>query len=99
MTTGYEVEYYQHIRNIDHHLNRIANCMEANEKRAREMPPIEDDPDPYDPEHDRCGQGDCRTMAVVEINGQGYCKAHLDEAFQQAKENLTTLHAVIKRDE
>lgn len=35
MVTGYEVEYYQHIRNIDHSLNRIANCMEAAEKRAR----------------------------------------------------------------
>lgn len=43
MTTGYEANYYrqfdvlvQTMRSIDGHLNRLANCAEAGEKRARE---------------------------------------------------------------
>jgi hypothetical protein len=35
MTTGYEVEMYRNIGSIAQSLNRIANCMEAAEKRAR----------------------------------------------------------------
>jgi len=35
MATGYEVAFYQNISDINKHLNRIANCMEAAEKRAR----------------------------------------------------------------
>lgn len=36
MPTGYEVHMYHHIEQIAQHLGRIANCMEAAEKRARE---------------------------------------------------------------
>jgi len=35
MPTGYEVQMYQDINQIARHLNRIANCMEAEEKRRR----------------------------------------------------------------
>jgi xanthine dehydrogenase molybdopterin-binding subunit B len=35
MTTGYEVRMYADIDAIAQALNRIANCLEANEKRAR----------------------------------------------------------------
>lgn len=35
MVTGYEVSMYNHIEQIARHLNRIANCMEAAEARAR----------------------------------------------------------------
>jgi hypothetical protein len=35
MVTGYEVEYYANISSIAKSLNRIANCLEASEYRAR----------------------------------------------------------------
>jgi hypothetical protein len=37
MSTGYEIEMYHNIAAIAQALNRIANCMEAAEKRARDM--------------------------------------------------------------
>jgi len=37
MVTGYEVAYYHHIEQIARSLDRIANCMEAQEKRRREQ--------------------------------------------------------------
>lgn len=41
MTTGYEVQMYNDIRQIAQALNRIANCLEAAEKRARDAEPIQ----------------------------------------------------------
>src|SRR5262249_35839709 len=37
MVTGYEVEYYHNVKSIAQSLNRIANCMEAEEKRKRDQ--------------------------------------------------------------
>lgn len=36
MVTGYEVDMYRDISRIRNALERIAECMEANERRARE---------------------------------------------------------------
>jgi len=43
MTTGYDVHMYNDISQIAQHLNRIANCLEAQEKRARERPQVDPD--------------------------------------------------------
>ena len=43
MVTGYEVHMYNHIELIARNLNRIANVLEAQEKRAREKPVIDPD--------------------------------------------------------
>jgi hypothetical protein len=41
VTTGYEVQMYNDIRQIAQNTNRIANCLEAQETRARERPQID----------------------------------------------------------
>jgi hypothetical protein len=41
VTTGYEVQMYNDIRQIAQNTNRIANCLEAQEMRAREKPKVD----------------------------------------------------------
>ena len=77
MPTGYEIEHYQHVANIDRSLNRIANCLEANEKRARER---------ESGVNQLCGEKDCSNMCVVTINGMRYCADHLDAGFARVSE-------------
>ena len=43
MTTGYEVQMYNDLRQIQLSLNRIADCMEAAEARAQVKPVIDPD--------------------------------------------------------
>lgn len=77
MVTGYEVQMYQDINSIARHLNRIANCMEAEEKRQRlEETGL----------NGLCGEKECVNQAVVAINGMRYCADHLDAGFSRVQQ-------------
>jgi hypothetical protein len=89
MATGYEVEYYQYIRNIDMSLNRIANCMEANEKREREKPEYSD----VSTRSGTCTHPACREPVIVMINGQHWCMQHIDSGFHQIRATIDALEA------
>jgi hypothetical protein len=71
MTTGYEVKMYHDIGSIAQSLNRIANCLEAGEKRARE----------YEATKHSCNSEGCPGVPVVQVNGHWWCEQHIDGAF------------------
>jgi hypothetical protein len=76
MATGYEVQMYNDIKSIAQSLNRIANCMEAAEKRARER---EDNS-----LAGSCHEPYCDEPVIAMINGQRWCQLHIENAFIQA---------------
>jgi hypothetical protein len=41
MASGYDAPFYFHIQQMAQSLNRIANCLEAQEKREREKPQVD----------------------------------------------------------
>lgn len=88
--TGYEVEMYTNIGNIARALHRIANCMEAAEKRARET-----DPD-YDQLGGPCSQKNCQEPVIAVINYRRYCSKHIDIGFEQINVVVKTAEKVMK---
>lgn len=85
MATGYEVKMYQDLSNIAQSLNRIANCMEAGEKRAREHD------NPVEQEINRrlgetCHIMGCEEPVIVTINDSPFCMLHVDQGFVRARE-------------
>lgn len=97
MVTGYEVEYYQHVASIDRSLNRIANLMEAQEKRSREYaPPLANPMSGGEHGLGYCAEEGCEHSALVVINGLGFCREHLDVAFAQAKEVMAQARSNVR---
>jgi hypothetical protein len=78
MATGYEVKMYQDLSNIASSLNRIANCMEAGEKRARK--PVKEE---------TCEVLGCKEPVIVTINEKPYCQLHVDQGFIRVREVIT----------
>lgn len=79
MTTGYEIEMYHNISQIAGHLNRIANCLEAAEKRAREQAPYV----ALSTIEETCSTEGCLQPVVVNVNGVSYCQQHMADTFQE----------------
>jgi hypothetical protein len=85
MVTGYEVEMYHHIKQIAQSLDRIANCMEAEEKRKRReesggFAPYKNEDDYLKGE---CSSSLCTSPVVTIIDGKGWCKDHIEIGFTQ----------------
>jgi hypothetical protein len=84
MVTGYEVEMYNNIGLIARNLNRIANCLEANEKREREREErVQKAVGLTSP---TCAVLDCQEPVIVTINDASYCQLHVDQGFIRARE-------------
>jgi hypothetical protein len=77
MPTGYEVDMYRHIGQIASHLNRIANCLEANEKRQRQSYYAASGTELAGV----CSEKDCLRPVIAMVSGVRYCQEHMRDAF------------------
>ena len=84
MVTIGEQQMWHNIEAIARSLNRIANCAEAAEKRARMTDPSFDRSGP-------CQHPGCDEPVIVMINGQLWCIQHIDAGFQQIRDTIDAL--------
>jgi hypothetical protein len=71
-----EQTMWAHIGQIAQNLNRIANCMEADEKRKREFQTWN-----QDELAGNCSHEGCLQPVIVAVNNARYCEKHMQEAF------------------
>ena len=75
-----EQQMWHHIGSMAQSLNRIANCMEAEEARKRKQETWNDDV-----LGGNCSVGDCLRPVITMINEDRFCEVHLNEAFTMLK--------------
>lgn len=83
-----EQTMWAHIGQIAQNLNRIANCMEADEKRKRRL-------ESWDQGElaGNCSHEDCLQPVIVAINNTKYCQKHMEEAFATLSQVRASIEA------